>query len=37
MTEGDIVKAAMNQVDGKIKFRPVLLLSKMPPYGDWLA
>ena len=37
MSEGDIVKAALNQIDGKIKFRPVLLLKKMPPYGDWLV
>jgi len=37
MSEGDIVKAALNQIDGKIKFRPVLLIKKMPPFGDWLV
>jgi mRNA interferase MazF len=37
MKEGDIVKAALNQVDNKIKFRPVLLIKKMPPFGDWLV
>lgn len=28
MKEGDIVKAALNQSDGKLKFRPVLLLKE---------
>jgi mRNA interferase MazF len=37
MKEGDIAKAALNQADGKIKFRPVLLSKKMPPFGDWLV
>ena len=37
MKEGDIVKAALNQIDNKIKFRPVLLLKKMPPFDDWLV
>ena len=37
MKEGDIVKAALNQVDNKIKFRPVLLIKKMPPFDDWLV
>lgn len=37
MNEGDIVKAALNQADNIVKFRPVLLLKKMPPFGDWLV
>lgn len=37
MNEGDIVKAVLNQVDNKAKFRPVLLLKKMPPFDDWLV
>lgn len=37
MKEGNIVKAALNQSDGKLKFRPVLLLKRMPPFGDWLV
>ena len=37
MKEGDIVKAALNQADNNVKFRPVLLLKKMPPFGDWLV
>lgn len=37
MKGGDIVKAVLNQTDGKIKYRPVLLLKKMPPFDDWLV
>lgn len=37
MREGDIVKAALNQIDNKVKFRPALLLKQMPPYDDWLV
>lgn len=27
----------MQQVDGKIKPRPALLLKKMPPFDDWMV
>jgi len=37
MKDGDIVKATLSQVVGKVKFRPVLLLKKMPPFDDWLV
>lgn len=37
MNPGDIVKAKLNQADGKIKFRPALLIKQMPPFGDWLV
>jgi mRNA interferase MazF len=33
---GDVALLPMPQADGKLKSRPILLLKKMPPYGDWL-
>ena len=37
MREGDIALSVMPQSDGKIKLRPVLLLRKMPGFGDFLV
>jgi mRNA interferase MazF len=35
--EGEIVLAALAQANGQYKLRPVLLLRRMPGYGDLLA
>jgi mRNA interferase MazF len=35
--EGDIALASLPQADGLVKPRPVVLLRKMPPFGDWLV
>ncbi len=37
MKEGDIIRIPLPQSDGKVKPRPVLLLKKLPPFGDWLV
>ena len=37
MHEGDIAIAFIQQSDGAIKQRPVLLLRQMPGYGDFLV
>ncbi len=37
MKPGDICLTALSQADDNIKVRPVLLLSQMPGYNDWLA
>jgi mRNA interferase MazF len=37
MSEGDILIAALQQSDGAIKKRPVLLLRRMPAYDDLLV
>ena len=37
MKAGDIIRIPLPQSDGKIKPRPVLLLKKLPPFGDWLV
>ena len=37
MKEGNIVLSAMPQADGTLKHRPVLILRKMPGYGDFLV
>lgn len=34
---GDVALMPMPQADGKLKPRPILLLKKLPPYGDWLV
>jgi mRNA interferase MazF len=34
---GDVALIPMPQADGKLKPRPILLLKKMPPFGDWLV
>ena len=37
MIEGDIALAPLAQANGLAKLRPVVLLRKMPPFGDWLV
>jgi mRNA interferase MazF len=37
MREGDVVIAAVPQIDEQVKKRPVLLLREMPPYRDLLV
>ena len=37
MKPGDIALLAMQQVDGRTKNRPILLLKQMPPFNDWLV
>ncbi len=37
MKEGDVVLISLPQSDKKFKKRPVLLLKKMPGFGDWLV
>lgn len=37
MTEGDVALIALPQADGQAKPRPVVLLRRMPPFGDWLV
>lgn len=37
MTEGDIALAPLPQSDGQIKNRPVVLLRRLPPFGDFLV
>ncbi|WP_411823390.1 type II toxin-antitoxin system PemK/MazF family toxin [Leptospira sp. 'Mane'] len=34
---GSICMGSLPQADGKEKDRPVLVLSKLPGYGDWLV
>ena len=36
MKEGDLVLAAIPQVDGSFKTRPALVLRELPPFGDML-
>ena len=37
MNEGDIALAPLPQADGQIKTRPVVLLRRLPPFGDFLV
>jgi mRNA interferase MazF len=37
MNEGDVVLAPLPQRNGAIKNRPVVVLRKMPPFGDVLV
>lgn len=37
MNEGDIALAPLPQADGQLKSRPVILLRRLPPFGDFLA
>lgn len=37
MTPGDVTLAAIPQADGTTKPRPVLLLTQLPGFGDWLV
>lgn len=34
---GDVVVASLAQADGGVKLRPVVLLSKLPGFGDYLV
>ncbi|MEO6244351.1 MAG: transcriptional regulator [Opitutaceae bacterium] len=36
MSEGDVALTPLLQADGRTKPRPVILLRRMPPFGDWL-
>jgi mRNA interferase MazF len=36
MQAGQVVKVALQESDGKVYARPVLLLKKVPPHNDWL-
>jgi mRNA interferase MazF len=37
MNEGDIALAPLPQADGQIKNRPIVLLRRLPPFGDFLV
>jgi mRNA interferase MazF len=37
MREGDIVLALLPQMDGRGKYRPAVVLRRMPGFGDLLA
>jgi mRNA interferase MazF len=37
MEEGSIIKVAFPQADGIIKFRPAVLIKKVPPYNDLMV
>jgi mRNA interferase MazF len=37
MNEGDIALAPLPQADARIKNRPVFLLRRLPPFGDFLV
>ncbi|MGH7944815.1 MAG: type II toxin-antitoxin system PemK/MazF family toxin [Opitutaceae bacterium] len=37
MTAGDVALTSLSQADGSTKIRPVLLLKRFPPFGDFLV
>lgn len=37
MKAGEIALASLQQADGQLKMRPVLLLTTFPPFDDWLV
>ena len=37
IAEGEVILAPLPQADGKTKTRPVLVLRRMPPFGDLLV
>lgn len=37
ISEGDIVVAELPQSDGTVKLRPILLIRKLPGFGDFLS
>jgi len=37
MNEGDVVLASLPQSDGQLKYRPAVVLRRMPPFGDLLV
>ena len=36
MQEGNVIRFALQQHDGRIVRRPAVLLKKNPPFNDWL-
>jgi mRNA interferase MazF len=37
INEGDVALTPLPQADGQVKNRPVLVLRRMPPFGDLLV
>lgn len=37
MKESDVALTPLPQTDGQMKIRPVIVLRRMPPFGDWLV
>ena len=37
MKVGDVCLTAIPQANGKEKLRPVMLMSQLPGFGDWLV
>lgn len=37
MKEGDVALTPLPQANGRLKNRPVIVLRKMSPFGDWLV
>jgi mRNA interferase MazF len=37
MRSGDVALARLWQADDGMKLRPVVLLTELPPFGDWLT
>ena len=37
MKQGDVLITVLAQSDGTVKYRPVLCLCEMPPFGDFLV
>jgi mRNA interferase MazF len=37
INEGEVVLTPLPQIDGRVKNRPVLVLRRMPPFGDLLV
>ena len=37
MNEGDVVLTHLPQSDGNLKYRPAIILRRMPPFGDVLV
>jgi mRNA interferase MazF len=37
MKEGDVILTPLEQVDGKVKNRPAIILREMPPHKDFLV
>lgn len=37
MKQGDVILTPIPQADGKVKNRPAIILSEMPPYHDLLV
>jgi len=37
MKDGDVALTLLPQADGNLKYRPVVVLCRMPPFGDLLV